>query len=174
MRLPMLAAVLVLSALAAGPGRAETPEEAVAYVFMGLADGAAITRGQTMMSWKETAPSPATFESQSSTAGRTYQIRFTVTAEDPCTYQIVLEGPRTVVPTGKAVYARVDLARVTGVTVADHAVKAYVAGDGFCETGSMNPTCMKLDTSDLFGSVDVAKHKATVAFLGTGCPAPAE
>lgn len=174
MRLSILAAALVLSALAAGPGRAETPEEAVAYAFMGLADGASLVRGQTTMSWKETGASPATFESESSTAGRKYQIRFTVTAEDPCTYQIVLEGPRTVVPTGKAVYARVDLARVTGVTVTDHAVKAYVAGDGFCETGSMNPTCMKLDTSDLFGAVDIEKHKATVAFLGTVCPARAE
>jgi len=174
MRFPILAAAFVASALAAGPGRAETPEEAVAYVFMGLADGATLARGQTTMSWKETGASPATFESQSSTAGRTYQIRFTVTAENPCAYQVILEGPRSVVPTGKAVYARVDLAKVTGVTVTDHAIKAYVAGDGFCETGSMNPTCMKLDTSDLFGSVDVEKHKAAVAFLGTVCPAPAE
>ncbi|HMN85651.1 MAG TPA: hypothetical protein PKA74_06650 [Bauldia sp.] len=166
----LIAAAALLSVVAAA--RAETPEEAVAYAFMGLADGATLERGTTTMEWKETGASPARYVSQSSTGGRKYSISFTVTASDPCKYEILLEGPPTMIPTGKAVYARVDLAKVTGITVGDHAFKAAVAGDGFCETGKTNPRCMPLDTSDLFGFVDVEKHKATLAFLRDEvCPA---
>jgi hypothetical protein len=164
MKLHVLLALLAPLAIAA-PARSQTAEEAVAYAFIGLADGASLVRGQTTMSWKEIAGSPATFEADATTAGRKYQIRFVVTAIDDCNYEVAIEGPRNMVRTGKAVYAKIDLRKVTGITVTDHAVKALVAGHGFCETGAMNPTCMELDTSDLFGSVDIDRHKETVAFI---------
>lgn len=168
----LVAALLTL--LAAAPARAQTAEEAVAYAFLGLADGASLLRGKTTMSWKETADSPATFEGDADTAGHKYHIRFTVTAIDDCGYEITLEGPRDVVRMGKALYAKVDLRKVTGVSVVEHAVKALVSGNGFCETGAVNPNCMELDTSDLFGSVDVDRHQAAVAFIREVCPLPAD
>ena len=169
--IPVLAAAL-LSLAVSTPVFAETPEEAVAYAFVGLSDGGAIARGKTTMSWKQTASSPAHYEAEAASPGQNYTIGFTVTAVDNCHYEIVINGPPKLVRSGKALYAKIDLSKVTGVTVAEHAVKALVSGHGFCETGSTNPDCMPIDTSDLFASVDIEKHKATMAFLRDEvCPA---
>jgi hypothetical protein len=168
--LPILSAV---SALAAAPAFADTAEEAVAYAFLGLADGASLQRATTTMDWKESAASPATFEGDLTIGGHAVKVLFTVTAVDKCHYDVMLEGP--MVRTGRAIYAKIDLSKVTGVTVADHAFKAEVAGHGFCETGQTNPNCVHVAESDLFGFVDVKRHQDTLAFIRDSvCPAATE
>ena len=93
-----------------GPALAETAEEAVAYAFMGLADGASFKRATTTMTWTEASASPAVFDGDVDIDGKAAKVRFTVTAVDPCHYEVALEGP--MVPGGgKALYAKVDLIR---------------------------------------------------------------
>lgn len=160
----VFAAGLMLTATAA-PAAAQTAEEAVAYVLMGLADGATLNRATTTFAWKELSASPASFEGDGNTGGKKYKIRFTVTALDDCTYDIVLEGPPNMVRMGKAEYAKVDLRKLDSASVGEHALKVQVEGHGFCETGTLNPTCMEVATSDLFGFVDTKKHAESFAFL---------
>src|SRR5690606_13309119 len=79
----------------AGPAvaLAQTAEEAVAYGFMGLADGATFERATTTMSWREASTSPAVFDGDADIGGKRAKIQFTVTAIDPCRYEVALEGP---------------------------------------------------------------------------------
>jgi hypothetical protein len=150
---------------------AQTAEEAVAYAFLGLADGATMARGQTKMSWKEGTPSPATFEGDAVVGGKAAKLRFIVTAVDKCHYEVTIEGPANLVPGSTRLYAQVFLGEVSGLTVTDDGRKANISGSGFCETGPVNRTCMAMSTPDLFGTVEAARHKATVDFLkGEVCP----
>src|SRR6476619_6750338 len=80
------------------PALAQTAEEAVAYAFLGLADGAKLARGQTSMSWKEAGKSPATFEGDAVVGGKPVKLRFIVTAIDECHYEVKLEDPANFVP----------------------------------------------------------------------------
>ena len=112
---PALAACALFLALG-GAALAETAEEAVAYTFMGLADGATFKRATTSMSWTQASASPAAFDGEMNIGGKAAKVRFTVTALDPCHYDIALEGP--MVPGGgTALYAKVDLTAVTGARV---------------------------------------------------------
>jgi hypothetical protein len=170
---PALAASVVFLAVG-GTALAETAEEAVAYAFMGLADGATFKRATTSMNWTESSASPAVFDGDVDIDGKAAKVKFTVTAIDPCHYEVALEGP--MVPGGgKALYARVDLTAVTGVSVAADAIRVEIAGDGFCETGRNNTDCMKVDRSDLFGFVDASRHADALAFIRASvCPAKTE
>jgi hypothetical protein len=164
MKAPFLLAAAMLAS-ASAPALAQTKEEAVAYAFLGLADEATLTRGKTTMSWRENASSPATFEGDAIIGGKRTKLRFTVSATDACDYEIVLEGPPNIVPGTKRLFARIDLRKVTAIGITADGFKATVGGHGLCETGSRNPTCMEVDTFDLFGSVDPKKHGDTVAFI---------
>ena len=158
----------------AGAAVAQTAEEAVAYAFLGLADGATFERATTTMSWKEASASPAVFNGALDINGNAMEATLTVTAVDPCHYEVTLEGP--MVPGGgRALYAKVDLTAVTDVAPAPGGIMVEVKGDGFCETGRTNPTCMTMSRSDLFGFLDADRHAETVAFIRTGvCPANAD
>ena len=149
---------------------AETAEEAVAYALLGLADGAHLERGKSIMDWTEVSPSPAVFSGKATIGGKPVQFGFTVSATDPCHYEVMLEGP--MVPGGgKTLYARVDLTAVTGLGVSGDALQIEVAGDGFCETGRTNRDCMKVDRSDLFGFVEPERHAALFDFIRADvCP----
>jgi len=157
-----------------GTALAETAEEAVAYAFMGLADGATFQRATTRMNWTESSTSPAIFDGDVDIEGKVAKVTFTVTAIDPCHYDIALEGP--MVPGGgKALYAKVDLTAVTGARIAPDAIRIEIDGDGFCETGRTNRDCMKVDRSDLFGTVEETRHAETLAFIKASvCPAGTE
>lgn len=150
---------------------AETAEEAVAYALLGLADGAHLERGKTVMDWKEVSASPAAFSGEATIGGKPARIDFTVSATDPCHYEVMLAGP--MVPGGgKTLYARVDLTAVSGLGISDDGLKIEIAGEGFCETGRTNRDCMVVDRSDLFGFVDPARHAASYAFIRSDvCPA---
>ncbi len=150
---------------------AQTAEEAVAYGFMGLADGATFERATTTMSWREASASPAVFDGDADIGGKRAKIQFTVTAIDPCRYEVALEGP--MVPGGgRTLYARIDLTAIDTVTVADDGIHVDVAGHGFCETGQNNADCMAMNQSDLFGFVDAGRHADLVAFIRSEvCPA---
>ena len=161
------AASLALPAAA----HAETPEEAIAYVFVGLSDGANLTRGTTTMNWKHAAGSPAVFEGHGNTGGREYDIKFTVRTVDDCDYEIYLDGPTTMIPLGHVLYAKVSLKDISGATAGDKDVKVTIAGKGFCETGRMNPVCASVDNTDLFGFIDAEHHKQVVDYMLTKvCP----
>jgi hypothetical protein len=160
----LLAAGLCLLAFAS-PAAAQTAEEAVGYVFLGLADGGKIVRGKTTMDWKELGASPAIFEGAGNTNGHAYTIRFTVSATAPCDYEITLEGPKDMVPGEKRLFAKVALDKVSGVTVSPDGFKIAVAGDGFCETGRTNPDCNAIEDPDLFASVDADRHNAALQFI---------
>jgi hypothetical protein len=126
------------------------------------------------MNWTESNASPAVFNGDLDIGGKPAKVRFTVTAIDPCHYEVALEGP--MVPGGgQALYARVDLTAVTGVAVAADTIRVEVAGGGFCETGRNNTDCMKMDRSDLFGFVDAKRHADALAFIRSSvCPAGTE
>jgi hypothetical protein len=147
------------------PAVAQTAEEAVAYAFLGLADGATLSRGQTQMSWKEAGTSPATFEGEAVIGGKPARLRFIVTKVDECHYEVTLEGPANLVPGSTRLYAQVSLGEVDGLTVQSGGLKADVTGSGFCETGPVNRACMAMSNPDLFGAVDPARHKANVDYL---------
>lgn len=150
---------------------AETAEEAVAYTFMGLADGARLERATTTLEWTAASTSPAVFDGDASIGGKPAKVQFTVTAIDPCHYEVMLQGP--MVPGGgKALYAKVDLTAVNGITPSADALHVEVTGSGFCETGRTNPNCMVVNQSDLFGFVEAERHARLVAFLRDDiCPA---
>lgn len=166
MRLPLIAAILlpILMPVAAA---AQTAEEAIAYVFMGLADGARLERGRTLMTWKETGSSPATYEGVWILNGHPNSISFAVTATDLCNYVIRIAGPRTIVPGGSSLYARVELKKVTEISPMADAQRIAVTGEGYCETSPGNEDCRRTDTSDLFGTVEAAHHRELVTFVRT-------
>lgn len=162
----LIAASLLFGLIA--PAAAQTAEEAVAYVFLGLADGAKIVRKTTTMSWKESAGSPAVFEGEGNTDGHAYNLKFTITAEaNPCDYTITLEGPKEMVPGMKRLFAKVDFTKIDGVAISSDGFKAAVTGSGFCETGRTNPDCNGKEDPDLFGSVDLDRHSAAIQFIKT-------
>jgi hypothetical protein len=149
----------------AAPALAETPEEAVAYVFLGLSDGGKLVRGPTTMSWTETTPSPAVFVSEAIVKGRPAKITFTVTALNPCNYEIVLEGPPAIVSGKKRLFALVSLQDVSDIAIEADGFHASVIGNGYCETGRTNPSCAPMNRYDLFGPIDAVRQKASLASL---------
>jgi hypothetical protein len=159
------AVVFLLGLLVAVPALAETPEEAVAYVFLGLSDGGRLVRGPTTMSWTESSPSPAVFVSEAIVKGQPATITFTVTAINPCDYQIVLEGPPAIVSGKKRLFGMVSLKDVSDISVDADGFHASVVGTGYCETGRTNPSCVPMDRYDLFGPIDAVRQKASLAFL---------
>jgi len=160
-----LASAFLLGIFVAWPAFAGTPEEAVAYVFLGLSDGGKLVRGPTTMGWTESTHSPAVYASDAIVKGHPARITFTVTALNPCNYQIVLEGPPAIVAGQKRLFGLVSLKDVTDITIAADGFHASVVGNGFCETGRINPSCAPMDSHDLFGPVDAAHHKASLDFL---------
>ncbi len=151
------AAPLALAALLAAPlAHAETPEEAVGYAFLGLADGATLARGSTHLAWKESSTSPAVFVGHGEGGAKTYDVTFTITKVADCDYEIYLAGPAAMVRGGKALYAKVGLATVTGISAGPTQVK--IEGGGFCQTGQVNPNCVPVPATDLFGTIDPEKH----------------
>src|SRR5262249_28464490 len=106
-----LAFLLVPSAAAAG-----TAEEAIAYVFMGRADGARIERGKSQMTWTETSKSPATYDGVWTRNGNVNKIGFAVTATNNCDFVIQLAGPPAIVPQGNSLFARIEWRKVTGIS----------------------------------------------------------
>jgi len=147
------------------PAAAQTAEEAVAYVFLGLADGAKLERATTTMSWVETGASPATFDGEVVISGHPSKITFTVKALEDCRYEITLEGPEVLVPGGNRLFARVALQDVSDIAIEKDGFKSTFNGIGFCETGRRNTNCMTVQDTDLFGSVDAARQKQAVDFL---------
>ncbi len=160
----MLAAIAISTA-AATPSLAETAEEAVAYAFMGLEDGATYSRGKVDLSWSEVSASPAVFtgRGEGKEGAPDYMVTFTIKALSDCEYEIDLAGPPGMVPGGKALYARVTLNDVDGVTPGPQQVT--IEGDGFCATGQRNPTCMKVKATDIFAPIDAEKHTRLLAQL---------
>jgi len=147
------------------PAVAQTAEEAVAYVFLGLADGAKLERATTTMSWAETAASPATFDGDVVISGHPSKIRFTVKALEDCRYEITLEGPEVLVPGGNRLFAQVALKDVSDIAIDKGGFKSTFNGIGFCETGRRNSNCMTVQNTDLFGKVDAARQQETIDFL---------
>src|SRR5207253_4664657 len=133
MRVVQLAAVLIPLFVPVAAA-AQTAEEAIAYVFLGLADGAKLERGKSQMAWKETGSSPATYDGVWTVNGHVNKISFAVTATSDCDYIVRIAGPPAIVPSGTSLYARVELKKVT--TIAPHADSAVidVTGTGYCET----------------------------------------
>jgi hypothetical protein len=168
----VVALAFAFLASAALPAVAETAEEAVGYAFLGLADGGGLVRGTTTMKWTEAGGSPAVFDGDTMIQGHPVKIKFTVTALNPCDYDITLEGPPGIVPGQKRLFGKVALKDVTGIAIAADGFHASVAGSGYCETGRTNPDCLRMDSHDLFGSVDGERHKAALAFLQTVCVPP--
>lgn len=151
-QVPMSMKSLILAAALAGlpaAAHAQNAEEAVAYAFFGLADGANLVRGTTTMLWKEAAVSPATFELAAIVKGSPVPLRFTVKSVGECTFEVTVEGPPNVIPGKKRLFAKVDLRRITGVTVAEGARTSTISGSGFAKRGcriplawrSRRPTC---------------------------------
>jgi hypothetical protein len=145
--------------------RAETPEQAVAYAFLGLADAATLTRGKTHLVWRETAQSPATFEGHGEGGGRSYDVRFTVTALGACEYEIYLAGDPRMIRGGRALYARILLDKVTDIVPTESGFTVGITGGGFCGTGSLNANCTVVDETDLYGTLDADKHIRLVEYL---------
>ena len=168
-----IAVAFLLPLVLAAPAIAETPEEAVAYVFLGLSDGGKLVRGPTTMAWTESAPSPAVFVSDAVVKGRPAKITFTVKALDPCKYEITLEGPPAIVSGSRRLFAQVSLKDVSGIAVDPDGFHASVVGTGYCETGRTNWSCVPIDHYDLFGPIEAARQKASLAYLReTVCVAP--
>lgn len=153
-------AVAAMGLLAAAPACAETQEEAVAYAFMGLADGAALDRGQTHLHWKQISASPAVYQGHGEGGRNKYDVRFTITQLGDCDYEIRLSGPPNMVSGGDALYATVAIKDISALTPAEFQVA--ITGQGFCQTSPLNPTCKPAPTSDIFGTIDTAKHAAMV------------
>lgn len=156
----MKASVLLVAMIAGfGAGgvsaRAETPEEAVAYVFLGLAGDAVLDRGRTHLTWHRAGDSPAVFVGHGE-GGQTYDVTFTVTATGDCDFEIQLAGSPQMVRGGKTLFARIDLSRIDSVAVGDF--QTAVAGNGYCQTGSLNPNCLTVHNPDIFGKLDATKH----------------
>jgi hypothetical protein len=126
------------------------------------------------MKWVEAGGSPAVFDSDATVKGKPARIRFTVKANDPCTYEVILEGPPKMVPGSKRLFAKVNLRDVAGVTIAPDGFHQTVDGKGFCETGITNPDCLQMDEHDLFGPVEAERHKKSLAFLTSEVCVPAQ
>lgn len=171
MKFPRLAAALLAaSALVAPiPAFAESPGEAVAYVFLGVGDGATLSRSGTTMSWKETKVEPPTYEGDVDVRGRKGTLRFIVHANDQCHYEITIEGPPSFVPGSSRLYGRISMGEIKDVKVSADGHKAEIDGPGFCETGTVNPACVAVDSPDLFGAPDPARHKQAVESLIATC-----
>jgi hypothetical protein len=165
----LAAAVLVLAPVSAS---AQTAGEAVAYAFLGIGDGATLSRGKTTMSWKQTGIDPTTFEGDVHVGNKSGTLRFIVRGTDKCHYEITIEGPATFVPGTSRLYGRVSMGEITGVGVSDDGHKAQVAGSGFCETGPVNPACVSVDQPDLFGAPEPARQKAAYDLLVAACRKP--
>ncbi|WP_421723323.1 hypothetical protein [Bauldia sp.] len=160
-----LLATAGLALVVAAPAFAETPEEAVAYAFLGLADGATLERSGTTIEWTETAASPATFDGVAIIGGHRSNIRFIITATEDCRYEITLQGPANLVPGGSRLFGRVSLREIRDVRISETGYKSQIEGTGFCQTGQHNPSCMVARDPDLFGTVDLDRHRKMVAFL---------
>lgn len=157
------AAALLAGAVAfIPPAAAETREEAAAYAFLGLAQDAALTRGQTQLTWKALSSSPAAYQGHGEGGGKKYDIKFTVTAVGACEYEIKLSGAPNVVRGGEALYARIALKDIASVKPNPDAIHLDIEGAGYCQTGTLNPNCVVVKQTDLFGAVDPAKHAAMV------------
>lgn len=157
-----LAAIAILAA-ATPAARAETPEEAVAYAFLGLSGDAVLDRGKTHLTWHKASDSPAVFVGHGEGGGKTYDVTFTVTAIDDCDFEIQLAGPPAMVRDGKALFARIDLAKITSVSAGEF--QTTIEGDGYCQTGTLNPNCTLVHKPDIFGKLDADKHARLVGAL---------
>jgi hypothetical protein len=162
--LPILAAILA-SALWALPAAAETREQAVAYAFLGLADNAVLDRGPVHLTWKEVSSSPAVFQGHGEGGNKNYDVRFSVSAAGDCDYEIKLSGAPNVVRGGEALFAKISLEEITAV--APGKFQVTVTGDGYCQTGSLNPNCTVVHNVDIFGALDAGKHAAMVEQVRT-------
>jgi hypothetical protein len=167
MKLARLATILLV--MAPLPALAQTAEEAVAYAFLGVGDGATLKRATTTMSWKETGKEPTTFEGDVDVGGRKATLRFIVHATDKCHYEITIEGPVSFVPGNSRLYGRVSMSEITGVKLSADGFKADISGAGFCETGPVNPRCVSVSGPDLFGAPDPARQKEAVDLLASTC-----
>jgi len=165
MRSEVVAVLAMVAGLAGIDGvRAETAEQAVAYVFMGLADGATFKRDTSTFQWRETSPSPAVFDGAATVGGETMDVRFTVIAVDPCHYEVNLKGP--MVPGGgETLFSRINLSAVEDLSIDGEGIRVELRGEGVCETGPVNRDCMPIDRMDLFGFVDRPRHAETLAFI---------
>ena len=149
--------------LTASPALAETAEEAVAYAFLGLAAEPQLDRGRMHLAWQEISASPAMFVGHGEGPGRAYDVIFTVTALSDCDYEIQLAGAPEIVRGGEALYARIHLDEVTGILAG--AFQVTIEGDGFCQTGESNPNCTLVHRTDIYGTLDPAKHARLVEQL---------
>jgi hypothetical protein len=166
MRIPGLmatAALATAAAISVTTASAETAEEAVGYAFLGLAENATLTRGATSLLWHQTSSSPAVFEGHGEGGGKSYDVSFTVTRTGDCDFVIDLAGPGNMVPGGKALYAKVSLKEITAIKPGP--LQVTIEGKGFCETAQMNPNCVPVPATDLFGSLDPEKHLRLVTQL---------
>lgn len=170
MNLARLAALVCV--MAPVSALAQTSEEAAAYAFFGLGDGAVLSRGKTSMSWKETKTAPATFEGDINVGGRKGTLRLIVHSVDKCHYEVTIEGPGDFVPGGSRLYGRVSMSEITGVRLSGDGRKTEVTGSGFCATNPVNPACVSIDQSDLFGAVDPDKLKTAFDLLADTCQKP--
>lgn len=157
--------VAAVGLVVAVPAIAETREEAVAYTFLGLADGAVLDRGPVHLEWKKISESPAVFQGHGEGGDKRYDVRFTITALGDCDYEVKLSGPPNFVRDGEALYARIAVKDVTTVTPGN--LQLEVTGDGYCLTGTTNPTCMTVHKADIFGSIEAEKHAAMLAQVRT-------
>jgi hypothetical protein len=151
-------------------GRAETPEQAVAYAFLGLAADATLDRGAMHLEWHEASASPAMFVGHGEGGGRSYDVTFTVTARSDCDYEIELAGPPGMVRGGKTLYARIALRDISGIV--GGAFQVAIEGDGFCQTGATNPNCTLVHKTDVYGALDPTKHARLVEQLQMVCVRP--
>ena len=145
------------------PAQAETPEEAVAYAFLGLAGDAVLDRGKTHLAWRKASASPAVFVGHGERGGKAYDVTFTITAIDDCDFEVELAGPAEMVRGGKALFARVDLAEIASVAPGEF--QTTIEGDGYCQTGTLNPNCTLVHKPDIFGKLDVERHARLVGEL---------
>ena len=155
-----LALAFVAFVAFAGAAAAQTAEEAVAYAFLGLADGAKIERSGTKMSWVETSDSPGILRRQCGDrrarerhpvhrqGGRGLPLRDHARgAEQPGAWrQPAVRPGRTCQDVGD-------------FTIAKDGFKSAIEGIGFCETGQRNTTCMTIQDTDFFGTVDPERHQ---------------
>lgn len=141
----------------------ETPEEAVAYAFYGLTDDAQLTHGSVKLEWQEISASPAMFTGHGESPSRRYDVTLTVTAKSDCDFEVQIAGPPNLVRGGKALYAQISLDKVDGIAAEPLAVQ--IDGSGYCQTGSLNPECIAVHKTDLFGALDPQKHARLVARL---------
>ena len=166
MRFLLFTVVLILAFLSEA-AQAQTAEEAIAYIFLGLADGAKLERGMSSMTWKETDSSPATYDGVWMHNGRTAAISIAVSATDNCDYVERIAGPPDLVPHGSALYARVEMKKITTIMPRADAVGINLTGTGYCETSPENEDCRPTDISDLFGAIEPLRHQEMVNFIRT-------